>query len=230
MSQLLDSQLPELKHRLKETATRSFANDNISDVIYPEDMDVMQAEAEEKIRELMQILSIDVDNCHNSHGTPRRIAKMLIHETMRGRYYPRPEITTFPNLEKYDQMYTVGPIPVVSLCAHHWQNFIGECYIGVFPGDQFVGLSKFNRIVDWHARRPQIQEELTKRIADEIQQLTKAEGLGVIIRATHQCVTCRGVNAPHSNMVTSDMRGKFHDAVFKNEFFSLIKLKDSNEV
>lgn len=197
-------------------------NDNIP--ISEEDVDRLLPEVEENVKELMKSLLIDLDNCHNSNDTPRRIAKMLLRETMAGRYEGKPAITSFPNAMKLDEMYIVGPIEVKSLCAHHWQNIKGWCWIGVYPGKEVIGLSKFNRVVDWISRRPQIQEEMTIQIADEIEKITKAEGIAVVMKAEHACVTMRGVNAPCSNMTTSVMRGKFrHDPNLKSEFLTLIE-------
>ena len=148
---------------------------------------------------------------------------MFVHELFRGRYYPPPEITAFPNAKKYDQIYITGPISIDSTCAHHFQPITGRCYIGIFPGEKVIGLSKFNRMVDWIASRPQIQEEMTEQIADMIEKETKAKGVAVIVKAEHFCMTARGVKEHESEMLTSVVRGEFLKIQhLKAEFFSLL--------
>ena len=149
---------------------------------------------------------------------------MFISEIFRGRYTALPKITSFPNILDYDQLYTTGPISVRSTCAHHMQPIVGKCYIGVFPGKNVIGLSKFNRIVRWIAQRPQIQEEMTMQIADKLEEITKAEGIGVVIKAEHMCMTHRGVLEHESDMTTSIVRGKLRDVeTIKREFFTLLQ-------
>jgi len=148
---------------------------------------------------------------------------MFVLETFSGRYLPKPRITAFPNVTAYDQVYVTGPITIRSTCAHHFQSIKGKCYVGVFPGKNVIGLSKFNRMVDWVASRPQIQEELTIQVADLIQEETDAEGVAVLIQAEHGCMTMRGVKEHESDMTTSVMRGVFRDDPhLKAEFFNII--------
>ena len=148
---------------------------------------------------------------------------MFVHELFRGRYYPPPEVTAFPNAKKYDQIYITGPISIDSTCAHHFQPITGSCYIGIFPDEKVIGLSKFNRMVDWIASRPQIQEEMTEQIADMVEKETSALGVAVIIKAEHFCMTARGVKEHESEMMTSVVRGIFRDEpTTKAEFFSLL--------
>jgi GTP cyclohydrolase IA len=172
---------------------------------------------------VLQSLVIDTENDHNTHDTARRVAKMMVRETFSGRFTPAPKITAFPNVTQYDQLYVTGPITIRSTCAHHFQNIVGRAYIGVFPGKNVIGLSKFNRIADWIASRPQIQEEMTVQIADAVERETEAEGVAVLIQAEHHCMTHRGVKEHESDMTTSVMRGKFReDAALKQEFFSIV--------
>ena len=171
----------------------------------------------------MKALVINTTDDHNSQDTARRVAKMFVHEIFRGRYYPPPEVTSFPNAKKYDQIYVSGPISINSTCAHHFQPITGQAYVGVFPGKRVVGLSKFNRIVDWIASRPQIQEEMTEQIADMVEKETEAQGVAVLIKAEHFCMTARGVKEHESEMMTSVVRGMFRDEpATKAEFFSLL--------
>ena len=124
----------------------------------------------------------------------------------------------------YKSMYTSGPISVRSTCAHHFQNIVGNCWVGIIPNGEVIGLSKFNRIVHHIAERPQIQEEMTMQIADKLEEITKAEGVGVVIKAEHMCMTHRGVLEHESDMTTSIVRGKLRDVeTIKREFFTLLQ-------
>lgn len=189
-----------------------------------EQMSFIQQDTEIAMNNLLSALRIDTENDHNTKDTAKRVAKMFIHEVFKGRYTKMPQVTSFPNTKKYDQIYLTGPITIRSTCAHHFQNIVGKCWIGIYPGDQVIGLSKFNRLVDWIASRPQIQEEMTVQIADLIEKQTKAAAVAVIIKAEHFCMTQRGIREHDSDMTTSVMRGKFLEEVdMKNEFFSLLK-------
>jgi len=202
-----------------------FSNHNISQFIEPGERELLVEEVAEKFEAVLKSLVIDIDNDHNTNDTARRVAKMYVNETFAGRYSPMPKVTDFPNIKQYDSLYTVGPITIRSTCAHHFQNIVGRCWIGVLPGDKVIGLSKFNRIADWVASRPQIQEEMTEQIADEIQSITDAAGLAVVMKAEHHCMTMRGVKDHDSDMSTSVMRGDFKEnAPLKAEFLSLIQM------
>ena len=203
--------------------TTSFANDNISEFIDVGDLQDIENEVEEAFQGVLKALLINTDEDHNTKDTARRVAKMFVHEIFRGRYYPPPKVTAFPNAKQYDQIYMSGPITINSTCAHHFQPITGKAYVGIFPGKKVVGLSKFNRMVDWVASRPQIQEEMTEQIADMIEQETEAKGVAVIVKAEHFCMTARGVKEHETDMLTSVVRGIFRDeAPIKAEFFSLL--------
>mgnify|MGYP003303496725 FL=1 len=211
--------------------TTSFANDNISEFIDVGDLQDIENEVEEAFQGVLKALLINTDEDHNTKDTARRVAKMFVHEIFRGRYYPPPKVTAFPNAKQYDQIYMSGPITINSTCAHHFQPITGKAYVGIFPGKKVVGLSKFNRMVDWVASRPQIQEEMTEQIADMIEQETEAKGVAVIVKAEHFCMTARGVKEHESDMLTSVVRGIFRDdPAIKSEFFSLLNnMKGINE-
>jgi GTP cyclohydrolase IA len=210
---------------LRESGKAFCANDNISSVIHEEDLARMENLATDKIQELLEILLIDTKNDHNTKDTARRMAKMYVRETMHGRYTPMPRITDFPNVKNLDELYTVGPISVRSLCSHHFAPIVGECYIGILPSDKVIGLSKFNRLVEWVMARPQIQEEATVQIADTIQDAIKPRGLAVVVNATHGCMTLRGVKDHATKMTTSVMRGLFQTSLnLRTEFLTFIKM------
>ena len=200
-------------------------NDNISKHIEEGELDLLVDEVEEKMQAVLESLVIDTKNDHNTKETARRVAKMMVLETFSGRYTPIPSATSFPNVTKYDQIYIAGPIEIKSTCAHHFQNIVGKCWIGIKPGEEVIGLSKFNRIVDWISRRPSIQEEMSEQIADEVQKATKAEGVAIFMRAEHMCMTHRGVKAHCSDMKTSVVRGVFRDnQSMKDEWFRILAL------
>ena len=206
-----------------KNSTKLFANDTIYASLNEGDLQMIEDEVAEAFQGVLKALIINTTDDHNTKDTARRVAKMFVHELFRGRYYPPPEITAFPNAKQYDQIYVTGPITINSTCAHHFQPITGGCYVGVFPGEKVIGLSKFNRLVDWIVSRPQIQEEMTEQIADEIEKQTEAKGIAVVIKAKHFCMSARGVKEHDSDMLTSVVRGLFReDPAIKAEFFSLL--------
>lgn len=213
-----------IKDRIKESGSNYFSNANISNFIKDEqELDALQEEVKDKVQSLLESLVIDTENDHNTQDTAKRVAKMYVKEIFGGRYKKIPDTTAFPNVSEYNGLYVTGPIAIRSTCAHHLQNITGNCWIGIFPGDQVIGLSKFNRITDWIASRPQIQEELTVQIADEIQKQTRAKGVAVLVKAAHHCMTHRGVKAHDSDMTTTVLRGEFlTNTDLKQEFLKVV--------
>jgi GTP cyclohydrolase I len=213
----------ELRKRMSTIKHKHFANDTIYTYLDPGDVKLIECEVAEAFEDVLKALVINTDDDHNTKDTAHRVAKMFVHEIFRGRYYPPPEVTAFPNVKQYDQLYMSGPMSINSTCAHHFQPIKGKAYVGIFPGDKVVGLSKFNRIVDWVASRPQIQEEMTEQIADMIEKETDAKGVAVVIKAEHFCMTARGVKEHESEMVTSVLRGVIrNDDTLRQELFSLL--------
>ena len=213
----------ELRKRMSTIKHKHFANDTIYAYLDPGDVKLIECEVAEAFEDVLKALVINTTDDHNSIETSRRVAKMFVHEIFRGRYYPPPEVTAFPNAKEYDQLYISGPMSINSTCAHHFQPITGQAFVGIFPGRKVVGLSKFNRIVDWIASRPQIQEEMSEQIADMIEEETGAKGVAVVIKAEHFCMTARGVKEHESEMLTSVLRGMFlRNTSMKNEFFSLL--------
>jgi len=213
----------ELRKRMTTIKHKHFANDTIFAYLDPGDVKLIECEVAEAFEDVLKALVINTTDDHNTKATAHRVAKMFVHEIFRGRYYPPPEVTSFPNAKEYDQIYVSGPMSINSTCAHHFQPITGQAYVGVFPGKRVVGLSKFNRIVDWIASRPQIQEEMTEQIADMVEKETEAQGVAVVIKAEHFCMTARGVKEHESEMMTSVVRGMFRDEPATiAEFFSLL--------
>ena len=213
----------ELRRRMTTSKHKHYANDTIFEYLHPGDVDKIEFEVADAFEDVLQALVINTKDDHNTKATAQRVAKMFVHEIFRGRYYPPSEVTSFPNAKTYDQIYITGPISIDSTCAHHFQPITGQAYVGIFPGEKVIGLSKFNRMVDWIASRPQIQEEMTEQIADMIEKETEAQGVAVVIKAEHFCMTARGVKEHESEMMTSVVRGMFRDEpATKAEFFSLL--------
>ena len=201
-----------LTERLKSAGVPFLANDNIAGYVTPHEMKLLRQELTQRAEHFLQGLVIDTANDHNTRGTAGRIAKMYLEEVFKGRYMEPPVITDFPNAKGLDEMYMTGPITIRSACSHHFVPIVGRCWIGVIPGDRVIGLSKFNRIVDWVASRPQIQEELVMQIADYLEEKMAPRGLAVVVEATHMCMTWRGVReGMEAKMTTNVMRGAFRD-------------------
>jgi GTP cyclohydrolase I len=219
-----DSIVGTITNRIKESHAPFHANDNISAFVSPDELPALQAELSKRASHFLRGLVIDIDNDHNTKGTADRIAKMYLQEVFKGRYLPAPKVTDFPNAKGLDEVYTIGPITIRSACSHHFVPIIGRCWIGIIPGDRVIGISKFNRIVDWIASRPQIQEEMAMQIANYIEEQIQPKGLAVIIEATHMCMTWRGVKEPMESMMkNSIMRGVFRDKPeARAEFMALV--------
>jgi len=213
-----------IRDRIKSQKHRFNANDNISDFINPGELEILQKEVISRVRDLLKSLVIDIDNDHNTQETAERVAKMYVNEVFKGRYYEQPKVTSFPNDKNLDEIYTLGPISVRSACSHHFVPILGECWIGIKPGNKVIGISKFVRVADWVFSRPHIQEEAVMILADEIEKLCEPKGLGIVVKAEHYCMKWRGVKEPNTSMINSVVRGDFrHDPSLKQEFFELIK-------
>jgi GTP cyclohydrolase I len=160
--------------------------------------------------QLLKALQLPVDTDPNLKETPFRISRMYVDELCSGLYERRPLMTAFPKPPEADQMITVGPLVVHSLCPHHFAPILGHAWVGIIPGSSLLGLSKYARLVRWCAARPIMQETLTAMIADELEvALPDAIGVGVIIKAEHLCMKWRGVRESQALTTTSAMRGAF---------------------
>jgi GTP cyclohydrolase I len=175
--------------------------------------------AERAAVDLLEALGLDLSDDHLTE-TPGRMARALHEMTS----VPDFSLTTFPNDEEYDELVLVRDIPVQSLCEHHMLPFMGVAHVGYLPGERILGLSKFARMVTFHARRPQTQERLTKQIADDLHARLRPRGVGVVIEAEHTCMSLRGARAPGTRTLTSTLFGLVRDDPrSRAEFLSLTR-------
>ncbi|GAA3842255.1 MULTISPECIES: GTP cyclohydrolase I FolE [Amycolatopsis] len=175
------------------------------------------AAAELHAAQFLEALGVSLES-ESLRGTPGRMARAYAEL-----FSPRPfDLTTFPNDEGYDELVLARGIPVRSVCEHHLLPFVGVAHVGYLPGERILGLSKLARIVEHFARRPQVQERLTKQVADWLAEHVHPKGVGVVIEAEHTCMTLRGVQAAGSSTVTSTLLGTLReDARSRQEFFAL---------
>ncbi|MCC2546931.1 GTP cyclohydrolase I FolE [Hymenobacter sp. BT175] len=170
-------------------------------------------------REIMTVLGLDLTD-DSLDGTPRRVAKMFVQEWFRGLDPAhRPHVKLFENRYQYRQMLIERDITLFSCCEHHFVPIIGKAHVAYLPGKNVVGLSKLNRVVQYYARRPQVQERLTRQIAEELKQSLRTDDVAVLIEADHLCVMSRGVNDTSSSTITAEYGGVFNaDADLRAEF------------
>lgn len=175
-------------------------------------------------KEIMEVLGLDLRD-DSLQDTPKRIAKMYVNEIFSGLNPDNfPSMTVIENKMDYDQMIVVQGVEVLSCCEHHFQTIDGYATVAYIPNKKVVGLSKINRVVQFFGRRPQVQERLTKQIADCLQFVLDTEHVAVHINAKHYCVISRGIQDSKSSTVTSDLRGHFKTrAETRSEFLQHCK-------
>jgi GTP cyclohydrolase I len=186
--------------------------------IVEDDSAIDRSRAEAAIRDLFKALRVDL-SAPDLVDTPRRVAATY-EELLTPKDF---NLTTFPNDDGYDELVLSKDIPFTSLCAHHALPFSGVAHVGYLPGERILGLSKLARIVHYFSHSLQVQERLTKQIADWLETELGPRGVGVVIEAEHLCMTIRGVQAAGSKTVTSTMYGLLRERVAtRQEFLSLI--------
>lgn len=174
-------------------------------------------------REIMNILGLDL-NDDSLNGTPHRVAKMYVKEIFSGlNPANKPRVALFDNKYQYNQMLVEKDITLYSFCEHHFVPIIGRAHVAYISNGKVVGLSKINRIVQYYAKRPQVQERLTKQIAEELKQLLETDDVAVVIEAEHLCVAARGVEDVNSKTVTAEYCGKFEESSVRKEFLTYAK-------
>ena len=180
---------------------------------------------EKNFREIMHVLGMDL-NDESLKDTPRRVAKMYVKEVFSGlNPENKPKAIAFTNNFKFKEMLVEKDITIYSYCEHHFVPIFGKAHIAYFPNGHVIGLSKLNRIAQYYAKRPQVQERLTIQIANELKETLGTEDVAVIIDANHMCVASRGVNDVNSSTVTSSYNGKFLNEAVKAELLNHIYSK-----
>jgi GTP cyclohydrolase I len=176
------------------------------------------------VRHIMETLGLDLTD-DSLNGTPNRVAKMFVKEIFGGLDpKKKPNASTFDNKYKYGEMLVEKNITVYSTCEHHLLPIVGKAHIAYISSGSVVGLSKMNRIVDYYAKRPQVQERLTIQIVKELQEVLKTQDVACVIDAKHLCVNSRGIRDVDSSTVTSEFGGKFKEETTRREFLDYIKL------
>ena len=180
---------------------------------------------EEKFAEIMHTLGLDLTD-DSLKGTPRRVAKMYVKEIFGGLNPEKaPSSSTFDNKYEYSEMLVEKDITVYSTCEHHFLPIVGKAHVAYFSDGKVIGLSKMNRIVDYYAKRPQVQERMTIQIVRKLQEIMGTENVACVIDAKHLCVNSRGIRDIQSSTVTAEFGGKFKDPQVRQEFLNYLQIQ-----
>lgn len=183
------------------------------------------ASIKKDVASIMETLGLDMTD-DSLKGTPTRVAKMFVNEIFGGLHPDRkPQASTFDNNYKYGEMLVEKNIVVYSTCEHHLLPIVGRAHVAYISNGTVVGLSKMNRIVDYYAKRPQVQERLTIQIVKELQKALGTEDVACVIDAKHLCVNSRGIRDIESSTVTSEFGGQFKKKATRREFLDYINLE-----
>ncbi len=219
----------DLEKQLKEI--EEFGNDHVgttSDTpLRPDAFDLSEIEKialiKEDVQNILNTLGMDLTD-DSLKGTPTRVAKMFVQEIFGGLNPDnKPKASTFDNKYKYGEMLVEKNITLYSTCEHHLLPIVGKAHIAYISNGTVVGLSKMNRVVDYYAKRPQVQERLTIQIVKELQKVLNTKDVACIIDAKHLCVNSRGIRDIDSSTITSEFGGKFKNADTRREFLDYIK-------
>lgn len=201
--------------------TKTPMHDKAFELTDDEKIEIIQ----ENVRQIMDTLGLDLTD-DSLRGTPKRVAKAFVKELFGGLHPDRkPKLSTFENNYQYGEMLVEKNIVVYSTCEHHLLPIIGRAHVAYISNGTVVGLSKMNRIVDYYAKRPQVQERLTRQIVKALQEALGTEDVACIIDAKHLCVNSRGVKDIESSTVTAEFGGAFKDINKQKEFRDYIKLE-----
>ena len=197
--------------------------------IRPDAFDLDDAEKitiiSDHFKAIMETLGLDLED-DSLKGTPYRVAKMYVKEAFSGlNPKNKPVARLFENKYQYQEMLVEKDITFYSNCEHHFVPLIGKAHVAYISSGKVIGLSKINRIVQFYAKRPQVQERLTVQIAHELKMALNTEHVGVVIDATHLCVSSRGVNDTNSTTGTAHFSGKFKEEKTRSEFLNFINSK-----
>ncbi len=181
------------------------------------------ARIEPLFREIMEVLGLDLSDDSLS-GTPRRVAKMYVQEIFRGlNPANHPVCKTFDNAYQYGEMLVERDITLNSTCEHHFLPIHGKAHVAYISSGRVIGLSKINRLVDHYAKRPQVQERLTRQVAEALKSILGTEDVAVVMDAKHLCVSSRGIEDEGSSTITADYHGAFRNESVRREFLDHIR-------
>lgn len=217
----LDSHFDEIGDDHAASSSETPMRDDAFELSDDEKIEKIQA----SVYDIMETLGLDLTD-DSLRGTPRRVAKMFVKEIFGGLNPGRkPNASTFENKYKYGEMLVEKNITVYSTCEHHLLPIVGKAHIAYISKGRVVGLSKMNRIVDYYAKRPQVQERMTIQIVKELQEVLGTKDVACVVDAKHLCVNSRGIRDVDSSTVTAEFGGKFKDPSVKTEFLNYINLE-----
>lgn len=180
---------------------------------------------EKHFRTIMETLGLDL-NDDSLNGTPHRVAKMFVKEIFSGlNPANKPKISVFDNKFEYNRMLIESDISFNSTCEHHFLPIVGKAHVAYVSSGKVIGLSKLNRIVDYFARRPQVQERMTRQIFNELKSILETESVMIVVAAEHLCVSSRGIQDKTSITTTIEYGGVFEDKQYREDFYKLIANK-----
>ena len=227
----------ELKNKMSEekideigdnhvgTSAKTPLRDDAFDISDEEKINRIQ----ESVKDILHTLGMDLTD-DSLYGTPKRVAKAFVNEMFMGlNPANKPKLSTFDNNYKYGEMLVEKNIVVYSTCEHHLLPIVGRAHVAYISKGKVIGLSKMNRIVDYFAKRPQVQERLTMQIVQAMQEALGTQDVACVIDAKHLCVNSRGVKDIESSTVTAEFGGQFKNKETKREFLDYIKLNTNFE-
>lgn len=204
------------------------SNGNIETPLKADAFDKSDAEKiaiiQDHFEKIMDTLGLDLED-DSLKGTPKRVAKMFVQEIFGGlRPDRKPSASTFENKYNYGEMLVEKNIVVYSTCEHHFLPIVGRAHVAYISKGRVIGLSKMNRIVDYYAKRPQVQERMTKQIVAALQEALGTDDVACVIDAKHLCVNSRGIRDIESSTVTAEFGGLFQEEEKKRDFLDYINL------
>ena len=221
----MDSTLEERFEEMGNDHVSSAENTPLRDDAFVLNDDEKIARIKANVREIMLTLGLDLDD-DSLNGTPNRVAKMFVKEIFSGLDpKKKPNSSTFDNKYKYGEMLVEKNITLYSTCEHHLLPIVGRAHVAYISNGTVVGLSKMNRIVDYFAKRPQVQERLNIQIVRELQKVLNTDDVACVIDAKHLCVNSRGIRDIESSTVTAEYGGKFKNEALRIEFLEYLNLE-----
>lgn len=217
---MTDERIDEIGENHVGTSARTPLRADAFDISDEEKIEKIQ----ENVKDILETLGMDLTD-DSLQGTPKRVAKAFVNELFMGlNPKNKPKASTFDNTYKYGEMLVEKNIVVYSTCEHHLLPIVGRAHVAYISNGKVIGLSKMNRIVEYFAKRPQVQERLTMQVVQAMQEALGTKDVACVIDAKHLCVNSRGIKDIESSTVTAEFGGKFKDRDTKREFLDYIKM------